>query len=117
MEAPNSSAACREAILDWRQLSELADFAELRHGYCNSDGGFGVMYPGDLDEYDVLVDGVHIPVGYVLVFGLAMAAPPGWEILVDERAYLRVLADVLKERGLAAEAVQVIALIERHDGS
>ena len=117
LNAPESSVACREAIMDWSQLSQLADFAQLRHGYCNSNGGFGVTYPGDLDEYDVHVDGIQIPLGKVLVFGLAIAAPPGWELLVDESDYLHVLAEVLKERGLTTEAERVTALLNAHGES
>ena len=70
----SSEAACREIISQWSQLSELADFAERRHGYGNSDGGFGITYPGDLDEYEIEVEGIKIPNGSVLLYGYAFAA-------------------------------------------
>jgi len=107
LNAPEPRVACAEVILDWGQLSQLADFAELRHGYANSNGGFGIIYPEDLDEYSVEVEGIHIRPGSLLVYGLAHAVPPGWEILVDERFYLHVLSSVLREHGLAAEATRV----------
>jgi hypothetical protein len=94
----SSEAACREIISQWSQLSELADFAELRHGYGNSDGGFGITYPGDLDEYEIEVEGIKIPNGSVLLYGYTFALPPGYELLVSEHDYLTVLAHILLEQ-------------------
>lgn len=111
LDAPDPRAACREVILAWRPLSQLADFAALRHGYGNSNGGFGVTYPGDLDEYDVQVEGIHIQVGSLLVYGFAIALPPGWEVVVDEGVYLHVLLSILLEHGLASEAARVELLL------
>ncbi len=107
LEAPEPQAACREAILDWSDLSQLAEFAKLRHGYGNSNGGFGVIYPDDLDEYDIQVERINIPPGTLLVYGLAIALPPGWEVSVDERVYLGVLSSILNEHGLVVEAARV----------
>ncbi len=111
LDAPEPIAACREVILDWSQLYRLADFAELRHGYGNSDGGFGVIYSEDLDKYQIQVGRVNIPPGTLLVYGLAIAMPPGWEVLVEESVYLSVLLSILKEHGLAAEAGRVDLLL------
>ncbi|WP_431256824.1 hypothetical protein ACQ86G_19250 [Roseateles chitinivorans] len=111
LEAPEPAAACRDAILEWGRLAQLADFAERRHGYGNSNSGSGITYPGDLDEYDIHVRGIHIPPGSLLVYGLAFAIPPGWERLVEERVYLQVLAEVLEEQGLDAERRRVVALL------
>lgn len=111
MDAPEPSTACREVILEWRRLAELADFAERRHGYGNSNGGFGVHYPEDLDEYDIHVDGIQIPVGSLLLYGYAFVIPPGYEVLVDEKVYLRTLKDVLLEHGLVADAERVAVLL------
>ncbi|WP_434155708.1 hypothetical protein [Pseudomonas sp. JZ134] len=96
----SSEAACREVISQWSQLSELADFAERRHGYGSSDGGFGITYPGDLDEYDIEVEGIKIPNGSVLLYSYAFALPPGYELLVSEYHYLTVLAHVFLEKKL-----------------
>ena len=90
---------------------ELALFAEKRHGYGNSDGGFGVIYPEDLDEYQVQVEKVHIPEKHLLVYGYAHAMPPGYELLVLEKKYLSVLAQSLANLGLSSEAARVSALI------
>lgn len=111
LEAPEPLAACREVILEWSELSQLAEFAALRHGYGNSNGGFGVIYPEDLDEYEILVEQVNIPPGTLLVYGLAIGLPPGWEIRVEERVYLGVLSSILKEHGLAVEAARIELLL------
>ncbi|MDP9912228.1 hypothetical protein J2W27_004352 [Variovorax boronicumulans] len=111
MDAPEPSVACREVILEWTRLSQLADFAERRHGYGNSNGGFGVDYPEDLDEYDIHVDGVRIPEGSLLLYGYEIAIPPGYEILVDEKVYLCTLREILLERGLVADAERVAVLL------
>lgn len=113
MDAPEPSAACREVIREWSTLSELADFAERRQGYGNSNGGFGVIYPEDLDEYDIEVDAIQIPTGSLLLYGFAFAIPPGYEVLVEEKLYLGTLIDVLWERGFTADAERVTALLNR----
>ena len=111
MDAPDVEAACREVILEWRNPSELALFAEKRHGYGNSDGGFGIIYPGDLDEYQVEVEKIHIPKDHLLVYGYAHATPPGYELIVLETKYLSVLAKSLTDLGLSNEAARVSALV------
>lgn len=111
LDAPEPLAACREVILYWRQLFQLAEFAELRHGYGNSNGGFGVIYPEDLDEYEIQVERINIPPRTLLVYGFAIALPPGWEVLVEESVYLGVLSSILKEHGLAVEAGRVKLLL------
>ena len=112
MDAPSPEAACRQAIAEWRHPTELESFAENRHGYANSDGGFGVIYPEDLDEYDREVDKVHIPEGHLLVYGYAFVEPPGYEILILEDLYLGTLAQVLAELGLPNEAKRVSSLVK-----
>ncbi len=113
MDAPDTKTACREVIDAWSDLARLVDFAEKRHGFGNSDGGFGVTYPGDLDEYDVQVEGTNIPDGSVQLYGYAFAIPPGYEVVVQESVYLQNLADVLRERGLTTEAERVTFLLNR----
>ena len=112
MEAPEPETAVRDAIRHWSRLSELAEFAACRHGFGDSDGGFGVTYPGDLDEYDRVVDGFAIPEGFVQVYGF-WGAPDGYEVLVPEAAYLHTLADVLSAAGHLAEASRVRSLSEQ----
>jgi hypothetical protein len=106
VQTPEPEAAAREAIRHWRRLPELADFAVCRHGFGDSDGGFGVIYPGDLDEYARVVERTSIPERSVQVYGF-WGPPDGYELLVDELAYLRTLANVLSEAGHAAEAARV----------
>lgn len=117
MDAPEPEAACREVILEWRTLSELATFAERRHGYGNSDGGFGICYPTDLDEYEIQVEGVHIPAGSLLVYGYAIAIPPGYEILVDESLYLRTLSKIFWEQGSVSNAKRIDLLLKESSRS
>jgi hypothetical protein len=113
MDAPDTKTACREVIDAWSDLARLVDFAEKRHGFGNSDGGFGVTYPGDLDEYDVQVEGTNIPDGSVQLYGYAFAIPPGYEILVQESVYLQNLVNILVEQGLSAEAQRATLLLNR----
>ena len=84
----------------------MAKFATARHGFGNSDGGFGVTYPQDLDDYDREVDGAHIKTGDVRVYGF-WGPPDGYEVDVSERHYLTILAAVLAETGLIAESSRV----------
>src|SRR5262245_12592136 len=79
VEQPEPEVAARDAIRHWSRLPELAEFAALRHGFGDSDGGFGVTYPGDLDDYDHEVDGVCIPEGFVQAYGF-WGPPNGYEL-------------------------------------
>jgi attachment invasion locus protein len=109
VQAPQSEAAAREAIRHWSRLPQLAEFAGRRHGFGDSDGGFGVTYPGDLDEYARVMEGAHIPEGFVQVYGY-WGLPDGYEVLVNELVYLDTLADALWAAGHLDEAAQVQAL-------
>jgi hypothetical protein len=44
-------------------VPQLAEFAAVRQGFCNSNGGHGVTYPEDLDEYEREVEKIAIPDG------------------------------------------------------
>lgn len=107
---PSPETAVRDAIRHWSRLPELSEFATQRHGFSNSDGGFGVTYPGDLDEYDRVIDGLNIPEGFVEVSGF-WGLPDGYELLVPESYYLTILAEMLADKGYSAEANQVRALL------
>lgn len=107
MEAPDTTTACREVIDAWSTLAQLADFAEQRHGFGNSNGGFGVIYPSDVDEYMAEVEGVNVPERMVLLYGYAHANPPGYEVLIQESVYLVNLLVVLLEKDMPAEAQRV----------
>lgn len=112
MESPTPEVAAREAIRHWSRLPELADFAARRHGFGDSDGGFGVTYPGDLDDHDRKVDGTEIPAGYVQVYGF-WGPPNGYELLVRELVYLDALAAELLAAGHSRESARVQSLAER----
>ncbi|MRV72452.1 hypothetical protein GJ700_12095 [Duganella sp. FT92W] len=108
MTSSEQKNACREAISEWSSLRQLAGFATLRKGYCNSNNGTGVNYPEDLDPYQIEVEGIHIPVGYVLVFVFTdQMLDGGYELLVPEHIYLCVLADALAEKNHGVEAAKV----------
>ena len=111
MEVPEPEAAARNAIRHWSRLPDLAAFAEQRHGYGDSNGGFGVTYPGDLDEYDRLTLGDRIPDGFIRACGFR-GPPEGYEVLVPEGAYLAVLAGELTVAGHIAKAARVQSLTE-----
>jgi hypothetical protein len=98
------------SIRHWRDKLALARFAVARHGFGDSDGGFGITYPSDLDEHDREVEGVKIPEGHVLAYGFWGDATSGYEVVVPESLYRNVLAEVLDCMGLCREAMEVRAL-------
>lgn len=51
---PHSPAqkAALDAIRHWQPVEDLCRFALARHGYGDTDGCFGITYPGDLDDHD-----------------------------------------------------------------
>jgi len=106
MESPLPEIAIREIVRHWSSLPSVADFAQQRHGFTDTNGGFGVTYPNDLDDYDRLTEGIVIPVGQVLLLGY-WGPPDGYQLLVTERLFLDVLSDMLDEAGLTNEATQV----------
>jgi hypothetical protein len=110
METPAPEDAVAAAILHWSSLAELARFAVDRHGFGDDNGGFGVIYPDDLDEYARVVERVEIPEGFVQVYGF-WGPPEGYEILVPEADYLRWLAAALRDAGHPKEAAQVSAIM------
>jgi hypothetical protein len=79
VQAPEPVDAARNAIRHWSRLPELAEFAARRHGFGDSDGGFGVTYSGDLDDFD-RANGEFIPEGFVQVYGF-WGPPDGYEML------------------------------------
>jgi hypothetical protein len=111
VDAQDPEEASRIAIRHWRRLSQLAEFAEQGHGYSDNDGGFGVVYPGDLDDYDH-EQGEFIPDGFVEIYGF-WGPPQGYEVLVPEVIYLCQLASVLSAAGHSAEAERVWSLVEQ----
>jgi attachment invasion locus protein len=98
--------AALTAIRHWPDKTELARFAGERHGFGDSDGGFGVTYPDDLDEHEWAVKGRSIPPGFALAYGF-WGPPEGYEVLVPEWLYRDVLAEVLECLGLSHEASSV----------
>ncbi len=101
-----------EVIGFWRTLSQLSEFAVKRNGYGNSDGGFGIVYEHDLDDYDREVEGSFIPKGCVEVYGL-WGKPDGYEFHINEKDYLQVLSEVLLKEGLEEESKTVINVMSK----
>ena len=98
--------AALTAIRRWHDKAELVKFARERQGFGDSNGGFGITYPGDLDEHYREVERRNIPKGFVLAYGF-FGQPDGYEILVPEWLYRDVLAEVLECLGLSVEASSV----------
>jgi hypothetical protein len=98
------------SVRHWRDKAQLAHFAVEGHGFGDSDGGFGITYPGDLDEHDRAVEGAVIPDGYVLAYGFWGEERGGYEVLVPQGLYHHVLAEVLECVGLPREAATVRSL-------
>ncbi len=78
---------------NWPSDDELVEFAEKKTGYGGDDGYYGVLYPGDLDDYDKEVDGYHIPDGMIEV---AYWNGDDDVIQVPEELYLQELLIYLK---------------------
>lgn len=102
----------REVIRAWSNTDDLLKFALTRHGYGDSNGGFGITYPGDLDEYQVEVEKELIPAGMIQVYGF-WGPPDGYEFLVPEENYLQVLAEVMFETGANENAQRIKELFEK----
>jgi hypothetical protein len=106
-DAPDPTAAALASIRHGHDLAQLARFAAERHGFGDSDGGFGITYPSDLDEYDRATGAAEIPDGHVLAYGFWGGGAGGYDVLVPESLYLRVLEGELERHGLSQEAAAV----------
>jgi len=93
MKVPSVQKAISQAIDSWPSLNNLAQFTMKRYGYGNTDRGFGVTYPNELDDSDK-----KIPEGFIKVYGF-WGKPDGYEILIPETEYLTELAARLKSKG------------------
>jgi hypothetical protein len=99
-------ASLRSGARYWT-LPELAAFALSGHGFGESDGGFGITYPGDCDDYERALGQDFAP-GYVRAYEF-FGPPNGREWLVPEPLYLAVLAEMLDAAGFTADAARVRA--------
>ena len=99
--------AMLDAMRSWSRAADLATFAAARHGYGNSDGGFGVTYPADLDADELEV--MALEDGMVMVYAF-FGPPNGTELAVPESQYLECLAAYLDALALSDDAVRVRAL-------
>ena len=108
-EVEEREAQVVHAIERWHRPTDLAEFAAKGHGFGDSDGGFGVIYASDLDEHET--ERRPIPAGFVEVYGFWGAAKGGFEFVIGEREYLRILAQTLRAKNLSAEAAIVEGLI------
>jgi hypothetical protein len=103
--AGEHSSRIQQVLAHWPRPEELVTFAIERHGFGDSNGGFGVTYPNDLDEFD-RANGDFIPEGAVEIYGY-WGKPDGWEHQVLESEYLGCLVAYLQARGLVREAAEV----------
>lgn len=67
---------------------ELVRFANERHGFGGDDGGYGVTYPDDLDEYEREIEQQFIPEGSVEIY---CSAYTDKDIIISEKQYLSAL--------------------------
>ena len=109
-ENPETTTRLLEVIGAWPKITDLAGFAIKAHGFGDSNGGFGVTYPGDLDEYEREVKGESIPTGMVQIYGY-WGPPSGYEVLVSEVLYLTTLVRTLRKQGHSNEAALVETLL------
>ena len=102
-----TNRAILDAMRSWSRAADLSGFAAARHGYGNSDGGFGVTYPSDMDADELEASGLED--GMVMVYAF-FGPPDGSELAVPESEYLDCLAAFLDAHALAADAARVRAL-------
>lgn len=108
---PEPALAARISIRCCFRLETLAQYAVEGHGFGNSDCGFGISYPTNLDAPDRDVDEVIIPDGHVLAYGFwGDRRRGGYEVLVPKKLYLSVLADELTRAGMEPAAAAVRAI-------
>ncbi|MEM0961758.1 MAG: hypothetical protein AAGK21_04340 [Bacteroidota bacterium] len=87
-------------------LDRLASCACRRHGLGNTDIMSGLLYPTDLDAYEIEVEGHYIAPGHVELY--AEHGPDGlFEVQVRESDYLSALATALAESGDLGRAAEV----------
>ena len=90
-------------------IGKLSGYALARHGWGDSDGGFGVTYSTDLDEYDRHVDGIEIPNGHVLLYGFG-GPPDGYEFVISEAEYIASLLRILSQDIVGSDAAVLKSL-------
>jgi hypothetical protein len=100
--------AVLDAVRSWSRVGDLCAFAEHRHGFGNSDGGFGVSYFGDLDDFERT--DTTMREGDVLVYAF-FGPPEGYEFVVPESLYLECLAAYLDAEGRGEDAERVRAVL------
>ena len=107
------STVARKAAIDamrhWSSLAKLVAFAEARHGYGDSDGFFGIIYPSDLDEFD-RANGHSICEGNVEAFAW-YGAHEGETHQLPEIEYLELLRQFLTLMGHPSLARQIDKLL------
>jgi hypothetical protein len=72
---------------------QLITFAHARHGFGGDDGGYGITYASDLDEFDIS-QGCSIPTGWVEIYY------QDTEVTIPEAEYLDYLSAYLRQKGL-----------------
>ncbi|GAB5407631.1 MAG: hypothetical protein Aurels2KO_58620 [Aureliella sp.] len=76
-----------DLVLRHNSHSNLVRYALARHGWGDTDGGFGTTYSTDLDDCDRHVDGVSIADGHVQLYGF-WGLPDGYELQISESDYI-----------------------------
>ncbi len=89
---------------------ELINYAENGHGYMGDEGYFGITYPTDLDEYEIVHDKRNIPDGMVEI--------EYWdgedkEVLIPLLKYLEALKLVLQEKSESSLVSRVDIIISK----
>jgi len=92
----------------WPSDAELVEYAVKRHGYRGDDGYYGVTYPTDLDEYEIVVERRRIEEGNVEI---AYWDGDFQAVQVSEAAYLEALEANLQSKGHPTLAVTVRSLV------
>jgi hypothetical protein len=92
----------------WPSDAELVEYAVKRHGYGGDDGYYGVTYPTDLNEYEIVVERRCIKDGNVEI---AYWDGDFQAVQVSEAANLEALEANLQSKGHAALAGTLRSLL------
>ena len=96
------------------KLEDLVRFAENGHGFSGDDGHFGLTYPNDREEYEILHEGCQaIPEGKI---ELTYWTGESTGLLVDLTWYLEKLNDHLVSKGEKSLSSRVLAVLSKTNG-
>lgn len=88
-----------EFIFSDIEAVDLLKYAKEAHGFVADEGAYWVLYPSDLDEYEIEVEGHKIPEEMVEIYQWAML-DEGEVILLPLADYLCALNNFIQKENI-----------------